>query len=165
MKHSSVEQNSGAATSFALKLLGIRNHSYEELERKLHKKGFNHELCTTVLEEFVRRGIINDRTFGEEMLRSRSQRKPSGKLKMRAELLNRGVAPELADELLSTYESYSLCQQAAAKKIASLRIADEATKKRKVETFLRNRGFSWQEISATLRHYFPTTSTTIDESE
>uniref|UniRef100_Q3AQ28 Regulatory protein RecX n=1 Tax=Chlorobium chlorochromatii (strain CaD3) TaxID=340177 RepID=Q3AQ28_CHLCH len=165
MKNTPPENTLAAATGFALKLLGIRNHSHEELERKLRKKGFQAELCATVLEQLVARGLLNDRTFGEEMLQSRSQRKPSGKLKMRAELLNRGIASDIADELLSDYKSHELCHQAAAKKIASLRIADEAIKKRKVETFLRNRGFGWQEISTTLHHFFPTTSTMDDDIE
>ena len=72
--------------AFALKLLGLRNHSRRELERKLLKKGYDAKSTNEVMEKLTSRGVLDDRAFGMELIRSRSRRKPSGKLKLGAEL-------------------------------------------------------------------------------
>ena len=75
--------------AFALKLLGLRNHSQKELERKLLKKGYTSESIEPVLEKLTRQGVLDDRIFAMELIRSRSRRKPAGKLKISAELRKR----------------------------------------------------------------------------
>jgi regulatory protein len=143
-----------SAITFALKLLSLRNHSQDELERKLLKKGYTAESIKPVLEKLTKEGVVNDMVFGMELIRSRSRRKPSGKVKLCAELRKRGVADTIIQELLKEYESVELCHKAAEKKIGSLHGATEKDKKKKLEIFLHNRGFGWQEIQKELRHFF-----------
>ena len=137
--------------AFALKLLGLRNHSRRELERKLLKKGYDAKSTEEVMEKLTSRGVLDDRAFGMELIRSRSRRKPSGKLKLGAELRKKGVAEAIIGELLKEYDSATRCRQAAEKKIGSLHEATEADRKRKLEVFLCNRGFEWHEIQAVLK--------------
>lgn len=152
---SQMENTLESAMIFALKLLGIRNHSQEELRRKLRKKGFDRDCIDQVLDRLASRGIIDDTSFGSELIRSHSRRKPSGILKLRAELLKRGVSDSIADELLKNFDSVELCMKAAEKKAASLGGLSVAARKKKLETFLRNRGFGWQEIKEALERFFP----------
>jgi regulatory protein len=140
---------------FALKLLGIRSHSREELRRKLRKKGFDENCIDQVLQSLAARGIIDDRKFGSDLIRNQSRRKPSGTLKMRAELLKKGVSDTDAGELLKNYDSLEECMKAAEKKVAGLRTLSEPARKKKLETFLRNRGFAWQEIREALERFIP----------
>ena len=137
--------------AFALKLLGLRNHSQKELERKLLKKGYTPESIEPVLERLVTMGVLDDRNFAMELIRSRSRRRPSGKLKTGAELRKKGVSDAIISELLKEYDSAGLCYRAAEKKVASLHEATEAGNRRKLEVFLNNRGFEWQEIKSALR--------------
>jgi regulatory protein len=145
------ENNPPSAILFALKLLGLRNHSHKELERKLRKKGYDTESIEPVLEKLTRQGVLDDRVFAMELIRSRSRRKPAGKLKTGAELRKKGVSEAIISELLKEYDSTALCYQAAEKKIGSLQNATDADRKRKLEVFLNNRGFEWQEIQTVLK--------------
>ncbi|MEI6569612.1 MAG: recombination regulator RecX [Verrucomicrobiota bacterium] len=149
-----LENNSSNAMAFALKLLGLRSHSSEELERKLLKKGYTAECIEPVLEKLKKQGVLDDRMFGIEVIKSRSRRKPSGKLKMRAELRKKGVSEPIIEELLNEYASSELCYRAAEKKIGSLHGTSNTEKKKKLEVFLHNRGFEWQEIQVALRLFF-----------
>ena len=149
-----LDNTTSHAMSFALKLLGLRSHSREELERKLLKKGYTTESIEPVMEKLTKKGVLNDRMFSMELIRSKSRQKPAGKIKMRAELRKRGVSDTIIDELLKEYESGALCQRAAEKKFGSLHGVTETEKKKKLEIFLHNRGFEWQEIQMELRRFF-----------
>ena len=144
------DSNAPSAMAFALKLLGLRNHSRRELERKLLKKGYGAESIAEVVEKLTSRGVLDDRAFGIELIRSRSNRKPAGKLKIGAELRKKGVSEAIVGELLKEYDSAALCCRAAEKKLRSLHEATDADRKRKLEVFLSNRGFEWREIQAAL---------------
>ena len=150
------DNNASGALAFALKLLGLRNHSQEELQQKLLKKGYTPESIAEVSEKLKREGIVDDRKFSMEFISSRTKRKPSGKLKMRSELQRKGVCETVISELLGEYDTTELCMRAAEKKINSLHTGTEADRKKKLEVFLRNRGFGWQEIQHALRRFFPT---------
>ena len=145
---------STSAIAFALKLLGLRSHSREELERKLLKKGFTPESIEPVLVKLTKQGLLDDRMFSMELIRSKSRQKPAGKVKMRAELRKRGVSETIIGELLKEYKSGELCHRAAEKKFGSLHGATETEKEKKLEIFLHNRGFEWQEIQVELRRFF-----------
>jgi regulatory protein len=148
------DNNVPCAMVFALKLLGLRNHSCKELERKLLKKGYSSESIGVVLEQLTRQGVLDDRMFGIELIRSRSKRKPSGKLKLSTELRKKGVSETLICELLKDYDSSLLCYRAAEKKIRLLHEATDTGRQRKLEVFLHNRGFEWHEIQSVLKRLF-----------
>lgn len=147
-----------SAITFAIKLLSLRNHSQHELERKLLKKGYTPETIKPVVEKLTTEGILDDKKFSIELIRSRSRRRPSGKLLLCAELKKRGVADTIIKELLKEYESVELCHKAAEKKIGALREATDGDRRKKLEIFLRNRGFGWQEIQIVLKDFFESCS-------
>lgn len=140
--------------AFAFKLLGMRSHSREEIKRKLLKKGYALDDIEAVVEKLKSQGLLDDRIFGTELIKSRSRRKPLGKLKMRAELSKKGVSDSIISELLQEYDSLTLCQQAAEIKIRSLHGTSEEARLKKLETFLHNRGFEWYDIKTVSRLFF-----------
>ena len=139
---------------FALKLLGLRSHSRKELEQKLRKKGYSGESIEQVLEKLSSQGVLDDRMFGIELIKSRSRRKPSGKLKIRMELRKKGVPESIIGDLLKEYDSAELCYRAAEKKIGVLRGATDEVRKKKLEVFLHNRGFEWHDIQSVITRLF-----------
>ncbi len=143
-----------SAMTFALKLLSLRNHSHDELERKLMKKGYTAERIRPVLDKLTTEGILDDKVFSMELIRSRSRRKPSGKLALCSELKKRGISNTIIEELLHEYQSVELCHKAAEKKISSLHGGAKNEQRKKLELFLRNRGFGWQEIQVVLKRFF-----------
>lgn len=152
---SQADNTPDGAMACALRLLAMRSHSSEELTRKLLRKGYGKESTERVIEKLAGEGILDDREFGKEFIGSRSKRKPAGKLKLSAELQRKGVPEPVIGELLREIDSSELCLLAAEKKFALLRGPSEAARKKKLEAFLRNRGFSWQEILKALERFFP----------
>ena len=63
-----------SAMTFAVKLLGLRNHSREELKRKLLRKGYAPEKIEPVLDKLTAQGVLDDMIFSIELIKSRSRR-------------------------------------------------------------------------------------------
>jgi regulatory protein len=137
------------AVSEAIRLLGLRAHSRGELAAKLKKKGFDAHSIDGAMGKLDSLGLIDDRGYAAGCLESMSKRRPAGKGVAKMRLLRKGVPEELADEALKEYDSEAMCLAAAQKKMRSLPGTPE-TKRKKVETFLRNRGFDWHTIRESL---------------
>lgn len=150
------ENSTTEATAFALKLLSLRNHSRFELAGKLRKKGYSHETGEAALDYLSKKKLIDDEAFARELIESRQRRKPSGRGKLRCDLLKKGVSESVASELLKDYDSLEVALRAGRKKLAALKGRDENEKKKKIEVFLRNRGFEWPVIKETLENLFKT---------
>ncbi|MDP8305016.1 MAG: recombination regulator RecX [Candidatus Chlorobium antarcticum] len=136
----------GETMMLAFKLLGLRNHSIAELEKKLLTKGCPAENTAAALQRLKKRGMLDDRVFGEEFIRGRLKRRPAGTMKLRAELRKKGMPDTVIEELLESYDGMQGALAAAEKKMASLQRFTLAVRKKKLEVFLHNRGFGWQEI-------------------
>jgi regulatory protein len=132
-----------------IRILALRAHSRAELVSKLKKKGFDEETVEAAMSKFESMGLIDDPGFAAGYLESMSRRRPEGRFKARMRLLRKGVPEGLADEVLNNYDATSLCEAAAEKKMRSLSGTPEIVRK-KLETFLRNRGFDWSAIRQTL---------------
>lgn len=128
-----------------IRLLGQRAHSRAELLAKLMRKGVDEATAEAAMLRLENLGLIDDRNFASACLQSISKRRPEGKAKVRVRLMQKGLAEELVEEALREYDPKELCLAAAEKKMRSLAGAPE-TKRKKLETFLRNRGFDWQAI-------------------
>lgn len=148
------DARSREAIAFALRLLSLRNHSRHELAGKLMKKGYEHDAVEAAMDYLAEKKLVDDEAFGKELIGSRSKRRPVGERAMRFELARKGVPDEIAGNLLREYDSASLCLAAAEKKFAALHRYDEAVRKKKLEAFLRNRGFDWPIVKETIERLF-----------
>lgn len=135
----------------AIRYIGMRPHSSTELKAKLRRKGFDSDVVSDALSKLERLGLIDDRSYGRNYLESVARHKPTGKAKLRADLMRKGLPDSLIDELLGNYDSLSLCHAAAEKKLRFMKGTDEE-KKKKITSFLRNRGFDWSAIRDVLSH-------------
>ncbi|NTV02244.1 MAG: recombination regulator RecX [Chlorobiaceae bacterium] len=132
-----------------IRLLGLRAHGRAELSSKLRKKGFEPSIVEAAIARLESLGLINDRTFAESFVESMSRRRPEGKMKARVRLLQKGLPEEVVEEMLAGYDQVAMCRAAAEKKMRTL-TGPQETKLKKLETFLRNRGFDWQTIKETM---------------
>jgi len=148
------DANSREAIAFALRLLSLRNHSRHELAGKLMKKGYGHDAVEAAMDYLAEKRLVDDEAFGRELISSRSKRRPVGISAMRFELARKGVPDEIAGSLLREYDNASLCLAAAEKKLAALYRYDETIRKKKLEAFLRNRGFGWPVVRETIERLF-----------
>ncbi len=48
--------------------------------------------------------MLDDRAFSEEFIRGRLKRRPAGSMKLKAELRKKGVADDVIDEVIKSYD-------------------------------------------------------------
>ena len=144
------EQKKSSALDQAIRLLSGRAHGRAELEAKLKKRGFEADAISKALERLDQLGLTDDRAFAQSCMTGMARRRPEGKLKTRARLKQKGLPDEIIDEAITVYDQSALCRSAAEKKLRTLSGPPEL-KKKKLITFLKNRGFDWETIRETLK--------------
>ena len=124
-------------------LLSLREHSRFELERKLLRR-YEQVTVQQVLQDLARQGLQSDDRFAEQYVYSR-RNKGYGPLRIRAELIEKGVAEELIAVWLDVPEQdwRVLMLKTAEKKFGTAPPADRREMAKRGR-FLSSRGFpSW----------------------
>jgi regulatory protein len=91
------------ARAFAYRYLGLREHSEKELYDKLSRKGIADAVIAQAIAELADEGLVSNERFADAFTRSRLSRKV-GPLKIRAELMKRGIKSNLIDHTLEEYQ-------------------------------------------------------------
>lgn len=131
----------------ALRFLSIRPHSTFELRNKLLKKGFPKSKIILLLDDLKEREYLSDADFAERYIEEGIKKK-KGIMKIKAELMNKGVDRNIIDSLTQSYaDDAAFIQNAkllAQKKMESLSRKDLPAhqKKQKLYSFLLNKGYS-----------------------
>ncbi len=131
--------------SDALRLLAFRPRSVEELREKLEDKGHSAEDVAGVLEEFSKKGLLNDEKFGKLLVQSRLSQNPASKRTIALELKKKGLSPKAqaaAMETLSDYDEKTAAREIARRKVDGMTELPRDKKKRRLYGFLKRRGFS-----------------------
>ena len=95
---------------YALKLLKKRDYTVSELCKKL--EGNFHTSPDELIDQLTEKHFLSDRRFAENYVRKRINRGPRA---LRDELLARGVAEDLVDEILKQADWPSLSEVLTAK--------------------------------------------------
>lgn len=134
----------------ALSYLARRVHSKRELEIKLRQKKYEIDLINEVLSDLVEKNIINDESFALHFTDEKISRKKWGIMKVKSELIKKGISSELIDKALKSYstpESENETASALAKKKLSIitkRESDPQKVKQKLLSYLVSRGFQYE---------------------
>ncbi len=136
----------------ALRLLAVRPRSRAELERRLLRM-VGAPVAQEVVLALEREGVVDDRRFAELWVRTRRSVRRLGSLRLRAELLQKGVSRETVE---ATLASLSADDEAMAAELAQLRLpryshlsSDKAA--RRLAGYLARRGFSTGAVLRALR--------------
>lgn len=137
----------------AADLLARRPHFRKELENKLIKKGYSEELVIQVLNDFERRGYLNDRDHASLYIEE-LKRKRFGKYEIMRRLIAKGVKESTAKELGSTISLENEEREHIRYLLNKRRfkLDDPKGLKRAIDFFMR-RGFSAEIIKAVLKGY------------
>jgi regulatory protein len=122
----------------ALRLLARREHSRDELARKLSPYAESREALETVLDFLVSKKSLSNERFAE--VRANWLARKYGAAKIRQDLTSKGVAVELADRVTSDLEEMDKARAILARKYSAPATTREERAKR--ARFLRGRGFS-----------------------
>ena len=93
-----------------MKLLKGRDYSVSALRARLETRFGS--TPPEVIEQLIRKNFLNDRRFTQNYV---ERRKEKGSSQIREELLARGIAPEMVEEILSRTEWPSLREAVKAK--------------------------------------------------
>ncbi|MDH5447233.1 MAG: recombination regulator RecX [Gammaproteobacteria bacterium] len=130
----------------AMNLLARREHSQQELHRKLINKGFEADEVRADLAILVEEGLQSDERFTEAFINSRLQR-GSGPVKIALELQQRGVAESTVKEYLDERDpQWTQCAIEVRNKKYGEAAPDDFKERSRQMRFLQYRGFTMQQI-------------------
>ena len=140
-----------AIRAVALDLLARREHSQQELARKLQTRGFEVDASADALKLLVSDGLLSDERFTETFVYSRFRR-GSGPQKIRAELRERGIDDALIEHTIEALDEdwQARLREVREKKFGAGLPGDFRERSRQMR-FLQQRGFSAEQIARVLR--------------
>jgi regulatory protein len=135
--------------------LAHREHSEQELARKLAARGYDADTVAETLAALVADNLLNNARFAEAFVHARIQR-GSGPQKIRAELRERGISDALIDSSVDTHANSwrELAREVREKRFGIGQPADFRERSRQMR-FLQQRGFSTGQISGAFRDADP----------
>jgi len=130
------------AMQYALRVLGYRARSEQEIRRKLERKGFSARVTDRALMELTRLQLLDDREFAHSWV---STRTGYGPVRLRCELRQKGIDADLAEETITTLRSedddFATAWRLARKAQRGSAIRDR-TELRRLRQLLLRRGFT-----------------------
>lgn len=132
----------------ALRLLGAREHSRAELERKLAAHEEEPGQLTRVLDELQAKGFISEQRVVESVIHRRAAR--VGTARIRQELQGKGLAPEMVLDAVARLQSTEVdrAREVWARKFGAL--PTDPAQRGKQMRFLASRGFGAEAIHKVL---------------
>jgi regulatory protein len=145
----------------ALAVLATRDHSRDELRRKLLRKGCEPADVAVALDRLTASGLVDDTRFAAEFARSKltSERAPSIR-RVRQELQRRGVdAPVVSSAIEAVVteeqiEEGSGLEAAARKKLLSMGSLETHVRRRRLFSYLARKGYDIDDINRLLGRVF-----------
>lgn len=132
----------------ALKLLARREHSRQELQNKLIRRGVEAAQVETVLQELIAEQLLSDDRFRDSYIHYR-RKAGFGPRRIKAELSERGVISSLASNMEGEFDDTDswgdLLEQVWQKKFKGQKPQDIKTKAKQIR-FLVNRGFTLGQV-------------------
>lgn len=144
------------ALDCAIRALARRDHSEEELRRKLREKEYAAEIIGEVVAKLTRLGYLDDRRFARSWAESAIRNGRGYGPRLRLELNRRGVSAEIQQEVLEelgeTYDESETLAALLARKFPGFAPGSATEKeKRRIVSYLQRRGFSLGRIFNQLR--------------
>ncbi len=135
--------SAGKARSYALTLLRYRDRSENELRERLRRKGFLPEDIDDVLDNFRAAGLLDDRSYAENLKRQAVTNKMLGYESVRRFMQQRGLSRELIDETLAYNEEteFRNMRKLIEKKLKILASCPEPKRTRTLTGFLMRKGY------------------------
>jgi regulatory protein len=122
------------AVQYAYKLLGYRERSVKEIEKRLRLRGFSATSIKEVIEHLQNLG------------KKAEDIKLLGGFGAKRYLRQMGISREIADDALNGYDELTSARKLLQKKIMSLKNLPEPVQKKRLFGYLRRRGFAAETI-------------------
>ncbi len=137
----------------ALDLLARREHSADELFRKLKLRKFDLNEIQHTVQQLQQEGLLSNARFVENYIHAR-RNKGMGPVRIHAELIERGISQDLIDQGLDMADNAWLAE---ARKVWQKRFKKQKPTDFKVRAqqmrFLQYRGFTREQIEQVFESY------------
>lgn len=130
----------------ALSFLTVRPRSRKEIEKHLRHKGFCAQAIDHALSRLDEYGYINDAEFARIWIDNRLRHRPRGRFGLTCELKQKGISEAIIDAALSGFDEHQAGWAAIRPKLERWRNLPEMERRRKIYSFLKQRGFSGETI-------------------
>lgn len=139
------------ANNYALKLLGYRARSEQEIRSRLSQKGYENNIIEGTVRFLKKNNFIDDYAFAKALVNDELNLKQSGEGLIKQKLLQKGISKEIIqsvlEEVLDEAELLAACKKLAEKKLnTTYRNDAPMDKMRKIVAFLQRRGYSYSMI-------------------
>jgi regulatory protein len=134
----------------ALRLLGQREHSRAELERKLRKYEEEPGALARALDELAARDVISEARVVESVLHQRAAR--LGMARVRQDLLHKGIAPDAVAEAVAGLRATELERALEVWQRRFGALPRDAAERARQARFMMARGFAAEVVAKVLRH-------------
>ena len=144
---STSESQEQQARNLCLRLLTVRARTRAELAAQLTKRGYPDDVAERVLDRLGDVGLVDDRDFAEQWVRSRRVNAGKGKRALASELRTKGVEDEVIADALADIDAgaeRARAEQLVAEKLRRERLTDDGddTKvARRLVAMLARRGY------------------------
>ncbi|MEO3945024.1 RecX family transcriptional regulator [Gorillibacterium sp. CAU 1737] len=137
----------------AVRFLGVRSRSVDEVRKKLKSRGYEPPLIQQVVAQLTEQGYLNDRDFADLWTRERISLQKKGRKWVEQELRHKGVDKQTVAEAIGRINPEEEEEQAlvVATKRWKLLKGEPADKKRKLYAFLARRGYAPQLVGNVVR--------------
>ncbi len=133
------------AEELAHRLLTVRLRSRKELTDRLRRRGISAEIVAALTADLERHGVLDDTRFADAWVRTRLALSPSGRVRLRHELAQKGVAREVITrtlgETLRDQDEGVLARDVARARLRRYRGLPKQILYRRLAGVLTRRGF------------------------
>lgn len=130
------------AKKTAMNMLAMRDHSSDELRKKLLKRDLMPEVIDVLIEKLQNSRLLNDEEFAHRFARAQRENRKLSRSVLKRELSKKGISPELAADAVADIDGEEeLAREVAEKKAASTRRLQYAVRERRILGMLARRGF------------------------
>jgi regulatory protein len=138
-------------TQRALGLLTRREHSKQELARKLTSRGVEPNDARVVIDKLANAGWQDDARFAELLVRSRANA-GYGPVRLRAELDTHALSAEIIASALEAFEGdWSINARDLLRRRHPAALSGDRAAQRKAAEFLLRRGFGMDQVRTALQ--------------
>jgi regulatory protein len=145
---SEAERIKGKETAF--RLLAVQARSESELIQRLRQEGLKQSSVQRVISDLKRLNLINDEAYAYSFIQDFLQRRPSGRLRLKAELYKKGIKEPVAecvlDMVFAETSPIELAQSAAHKWLAKHSKISKKERFSRLVRYLSQQGFNWDVI-------------------
>jgi regulatory protein len=132
------------ARSIVLRKLTAAPRTRAQLEDDLRRRAVSNDVAEKVLDRFTEVGLVNDRAFAGEWVRSRHAQRGLSRRALAHELRNKGVADDLVAEAVDAVgddDERRAAEELVARRLPALRRFDSDVQIRRLVGMLARKGY------------------------